>query len=357
MIDRAPEVFREKQNIDVRIRHEVVALDLSKQRVQIEQAETGKSSWEPFDQLLIATGASPLSPSVPGSDASGIYGVNTLDSGIRVRQAIEQKKPRRAVIVGGGYIGLEMAEALVRQGLGVSLVERSSQVMNSLDPDMDVLVSDALRGIGVELFLEQSLQAFEISGGKVSAVVTEKLSLPTEMVILGMGARPNSELAAKAGIPLGEKGSIRVNEGMQTEMENIRAAGDCAQTFHLVSRRPFFMPLGTVANKQGRVAGINLGGGNAIFPGVVGTAASRICDLEVARTGLMEKEIKQLGIEYASSTIKSRTRAGYYPDSGRLTVKLLAEKGSGRLLAGQIVAAEGSAKRIDIVAIPLQAGY
>lgn len=328
MIDRAPEVFREKQNIDVRIRHEVVALDLSKQRVQIEQAETGKSSWEPFDQLLIATGASPLSPSVPGSDASGIYGVNTLDSGIRVRQ-----------------------------GLGVSLVERSSQVMNSLDPDMDVLVSDALRGIGVELFLEQSLQAFEISGGKVSAVVTEKLSLPTEMVILGMGARPNSELAAKAGIPLGEKGSIRVNEGMQTEMENIRAAGDCAQTFHLVSRRPFFMPLGTVANKQGRVAGINLGGGNAIFPGVVGTAASRICDLEVARTGLMEKEIKQLGIEYASSTIKSRTRAGYYPDSGRLTVKLLAEKGSGRLLAGQIVAAEGSAKRIDIVAIPLQAGY
>lgn len=328
MIDRAPEVFREKQNIDVRIRHEVVALDLSKQRVQIEQAETGKSSWEPFDQLLIATGASPLSPSVPGSDASGIYGVNTLDSGIRVRQ-----------------------------GLGVSLVERSSQVMNSLDPDMDVLVSDALRGIGVELFLEQSLQAFEISGGKVSAVVTEKLSLPTEMVILGMGARPNSELAAKAGIPLGEKGSIRVNEGMQTEMENIRAAPDCAQTFHLVSRRPFFMPLGTVANKQGRVAGINLGGGNAIFPGVVGTAASRICDLEVARTGLMEKEIKQLGIEYASSTIKSRTRAGYYPDSGRLTVKLLAEKGSGRLLAGQIVAAEGSAKRIDIVAIPLQAGY
>lgn len=328
MIDRAPEVFREKQNIDVRIRHEVVALDLSKQRVQIEQAETGKSSWEPFDQLLIATGASPLSPSVPGSDASGIYGVNTLDSGIRVRQ-----------------------------GLGVSLVERSSQVMNSLDPDMDVLVSDALRGIGVELFLEQSLQAFEISGGKVSAVVTEKLSLPTEMVILGMGARPNSELAAKAGIPLGEKGSIRVNEGMQTEMENIRAAPDCAQTFHLVSRRPFFMPLGTVANKQGRVAGINLGGGNAIFPGVVGTAASRICDLEVARTGLMEKEIKQLGIEYASSTIKSRTRAGYYPDSGRLTVKLLAEKGSGRLLAGQIVGAEGSAKRIDIVAIPLQAGY
>ena len=328
MIDRAPEVFREKQNIDVRIRHEVVALDLSKQRVQIEQAETGKSSWEPFDQLLIATGASPLSPSVPGSDASGIYGVNTLDSGIRVRQ-----------------------------GLGVSLVERSSQVMNSLDPDMDVLVSDALRGIGVELFLEQSLQAFEISGGKVSAVVTEKLSLPTEMVILGMGARPNSELAAKAGIPLGEKGSIRVNEGMQTEMENIRAAPDGAQTFHLVSRRPFFMPLGTVANKQGRVAGINLGGGNAIFPGVVGTAASRICDLEVARTGLMEKEIKQLGIEYASSTIKSRTRAGYYPDSGRLTVKLLAEKGSGRLLAGQIVGAEGSAKRIDIVAIPLQAGY
>ncbi len=357
LVERAPETFRQKQNIDVRIRHEVVGLDLSRQRVQVEQAENGKSSWESFDQLLIATGASPLCPDVPGSHASGIHGVNTLDSGIRIRQVIEQKKPKRALIVGGGYIGLEMAEALVRQGLSVALIERSSEVMNTLDTDMGALVSDALRRIGVELFVEQSLQAFEISGGEVSAVVTDKQNIPADMVILGMGARPNSDLAAKAGIPLGEKGSIRVNEKMQTDVEKIWAAGDCAQTFHLVSRRPFYMPLGTVANKQGRVAGINLGGGNAAFPGVVGTAASRICDLEVARTGLMEKEIKQLGIEYASATIKSRTRAGYYPNSGGITVKLLAEKASGRLLGGQIVGAEGSAKRIDIIAISLHAGF
>lgn len=357
LIERAPEVFREKQDIDVRIRHEVMELDLANKRVRVERLETGKSSWEPFDQLLIAMGASPLCPSVPGSDASGIYGVNTLGSGIRILRAVEQKRPKRAVIVGGGYIGLEMAEALVRQGLSVSLVDRSSQVMKTLDPDMGVLVSEALRRIGVELFLEQSLQAFEVSGGKVSAVVTEKQCLPTDLVILGMGVRPNSELADKAGIPLGEKGSIRVNDRMQTDVENVWAAGDCAQTFHLVSRRPFFMPLGTVANKQGRVAGINLGGGNAVFPGVVGTAASKICDWEIARTGLMEKEIKDLGIEYVSSIIESRTHAGYYPNSGPITVKLIAEKGSGRLLGGQIVGAEGSAKRIDIVAICLHAGF
>ncbi len=257
----------------MRIRHEVVDLDLTKQRVLVQQLETGKSFWEPFDQLLIAVGASPVCPSVPGSNAFGIYGVNTLGSGIRVRQAIEQEKPKRAVIVGGGYIGLEMAEALVRQGLHVSLIERSSQVMHTLDPDMGSLVSDALRQIGVDLFLEESLKAFETEGGNVSAVVTEKQCVPTDLVVLGMGVRPNSELAAKAGIPLGEKGSIRVNERMQTEVANVWAAGDCAQSFHLVSRRPIFMPLGTVANKHGRVAGINLGGGNAVFPGVVGTAA------------------------------------------------------------------------------------
>lgn len=332
-------------------------IDIARQRVQARDLETGKSSWEPFDQLLIATGASPVCPTVPGSDAPGIYGVNTLQSGIRVRQVIEQENPKRAVIVGGGYIGLEMAEALVLRGLHVSLVERSSQVMGTLDPDMGALVSESLRRIGVDLFLEESMLGFEVGRGRASAVVTDKRSLPADMVILGMGASPNSELAAKAGIPLGVKDSIKVNERMQTEVENVWAAGDCAQSFHLVSQRPVYIALGTVANRHGRVAGINLGGGYATFPGVVGTAAFKICDVEVARTGLMEKEIKPLGLEYVSATIESTTRAGYYPKAGRITVKLLAEKGSGRLLGGQIVGAEGSAKRIDVVATSLHAGF
>jgi NADPH-dependent 2,4-dienoyl-CoA reductase/sulfur reductase-like enzyme len=168
--------------------------------------------------------------------------------------------------------------------------------------------------------------------------------------------RPNSALAADAGILLGEKKAIKVNKRMQTEMEDVWAAGDCVQSFHLVSRQPSYVALGTVANKQGRVAGINIGGGAVIFPGVVGTAVSKICSVEVARTGLQEKECQDLGLEFIKSTIESRTRAGYYPDAGQMTVKMLAEKASGRLLGGQIVGAEGAAKRIDVLATALSVG-
>jgi NADPH-dependent 2,4-dienoyl-CoA reductase/sulfur reductase-like enzyme len=357
LIGRTPEIFREKQNIDVRTFHEVIELDLNQRRVRVQNLESGKSWWEPFDHLLIATGATSIRPDVAGSDAHGIYGVNTLQSGIEVRQTVDRENPKRAVVVGGGYIGLEMAEALVLRGLHVSLVEKSAQVMNTLDSDMGELVSKALQDEGVELFLEESLESFETSEGKVRAVITDKLSIPADLVILGLGVRPNSVLAANAGIPLGEKEAIKVNDRMQTEMDGIWAAGDCAQSFHLISRRPFYIALGTVANRQGRVAGINLGGGYATFPGVVGTAVCKICAMEVARTGLQENEIKRLGLEYVSAKIESSTRAGYYPKSGRITVKLLAEKGSGRLLGGQIVGAEGAAKRIDVLATSLHAGF
>ena len=357
LIARTPEIFREKQNIDVRTLHEVIELDLDQRRVQVRRLESDKSWWEPFDQLLIATGATPIRPSLEGSDARGIYGVNTLQSGIEVRQTVDRENPKRAVIVGGGYIGLEMAEALVLRGLHVSMVERSAQVMNTLDSDMGSLVSKALQDVGVELFLEESLEHFETSDGGVSAVITDKRRIPADLVILALGVRPDSVLAANAGIPLGEKGAIKVNDRMQTEREGIWAAGDCVQSFHLVSRRPFHIALGTVANRQGRVAGINLGGGYATFPGVLGTAVCKICAVEVARTGLQENEIKQLGLEYVSAKIESSTRASYYPEAGSITVKLLAEKGSGRLLGGQIVGVEGAAKRIDVLATTLHAGF
>jgi len=274
-----------------------------------------------------------------------------------MRQLLDAGKIKRGVVVGGGYIGLEMAEALVRHGLEVSLISRPPQVMGTLDYDMGALVSQALRDVGVSLYPEETLTAFETKDGKVTGVVTDKRTLPTDIVVLGLGVRPNTALAAAAGIPLGEKGAIRVNERMETGIAGIWAAGDCAESFHLVSRRPFYVALGTVANRQGRVAGINLGGGYATFPGVMGTAVTKICEIEVARTGLQEKEITAVGLEHVSAVIKSRTKAGYYPGAGEITVKLLAEKGSGRLLGGQIVGMEGSAKRIDTVATALHAGF
>jgi len=324
-------------------------------KVRVRDMEVGASRWEAYDQLLIATGAVPLCPDLPGSDAVEICGVNTLQSGFELRQRIDSGNARKGVVVGGGYIGLEMAEALVRRGLEVSLVNRSPEVMDTLDPDMGHLVSEALRGGGVTLYLEETLAGFETKGGKVTGVVTDRRTLPFDIVILGLGVRPNTALAAAAGVHLGEKEAIRVNGRMQTETPGIWAAGDCAESFHLVSLRPFHIALGTVANRHGRVAGINLGGGYATFPGVVGTAVTKICDVEIARISLQEKELRKLGIQWVSAVIKSRTRAGYYPGGGRITVKVLAERGSGRLLGGQIVGMEGSAKRIDTLATSLHA--
>jgi NADPH-dependent 2,4-dienoyl-CoA reductase/sulfur reductase-like enzyme len=221
---------------------------------------------------------------------------------------------------------------------------------------MGALVSDALVEAGVKLYREEVLEAFEVAHGRIKAVVTNKRTLPADIVILGLGVRPRTELAARAEIPLGVRGAIKVNDRMQTGIPGVWAAGDCAESFHLVSRRPVNIALGTIANKQGRVAGINLGGGYATFPGVVGTAASKICKWEVARTGLQEHEIRAIGLEHVAAKIESTTRASYYPNAGPITVKALAEKGSGRLLGAQIVGIEGAAKRIDIFATALHAG-
>lgn len=356
LIERTPEIFRKKQGIDAMVLHEVSELDIRKRRVSVENKQTMTTRWEAFDRLLIATGASPVLPPVPGAEAKGIYGLNTLESGFKVKKAVDETSPGKAVIIGGGYIGLEMAEALVLRGLDVSLVERGPQVMNTLDADMGELVSAALTGVGVSLYLEESLEAFEVQGGRVTAVLTDKRTLPADLVILGLGVKPNSELAEQAGLPLGVKKSIKVDRRMQTDVEGIWAAGDCAQCYHLVSKQPFHIALGTAANKMGRVAGLNIGGEAAEFPGVVGTAVSKICDVEVARSGLMEKEAQKLDLNYAAETIETSTRAGYYPDSGRITVKMLGEKGSGRLLGAQIVGREGAAKRIDVVATALHTG-
>jgi NADPH-dependent 2,4-dienoyl-CoA reductase/sulfur reductase-like enzyme len=363
LIARTPEVFRERYNIDARVLHEVVEVDLGRRRVRVRSLETQACTWEPFDQLLFATGALPITPDVPGADARGIYALSTLQSGIEVRRAVDDQKPQRAVIVGGGYVGLEMAEALVMRGLDVSLVERMPQVMNTLDSDMGSLVSEALREFGVHLYLQESLVAFEVDDGRVRAVVTDRRTLPADLVVLGLGVRPNTALAARAGVPLGVWDAIRVDRQMRTPIEGVWAAGDCAESWHLVSRRPTHVALGTVANKHGRVAGINIasrsqgaGGEEALFPGVVGTAITKVGALEIARTGLLEAEMQELGPEYVSARIESHTRAGYYPGAGPITVKVHAEKGSGCLLGGQIVGTEGAAKRIDVLATALHAG-
>ncbi len=356
LVERTPATFRDKYRIDARIRHEVMEIDPGGGRVRVRDLEAGKEFWEGYDDLLIATGAHPRCPEVPGAGARGIYGLNTLQSGINVHQALAREAPRRAVVVGGGYIGLEMAEAMIERGIAVSLVQRGPEVMSTLDPDMGALVSQALREVGVTLYLKEVLTAFAVAGGRATGVITDRRTLEADIVFLGMGVLPNSQLAEAAGLPLGEKGAIRVDTRQRTPRGRIWAAGDCGETVNRITGKPFYVALGTVANKQGTVAGINLAGGDATFPGVVGTAVSKICAVEVARTGLLERELRELEWDYATAVIESRTRAGYYPGAGKVTVKLLAQKGSGRLLGGQIVGREGAAKRIDVVATAVTAG-
>lgn len=217
-------------------------IDAPGRKVRVRDLKSGRSSWKHYDQLLIATGAIPLCPDLPGVDAVDICGVNTLESGLEIRRRLDKGKMKKGVVVGGGYIGLEMAEALVRHGLEVSLISRPPQVMGTLDEDMGALVSQALRDVGVTLYLEEELTAFETRDGKVTGIVTDKRTLPADIVILGLGVRPNTSLAAAAGIPLGEKGAIRVNDRMETGISGIWAAGDCAESFHIVSRKPFYNP-------------------------------------------------------------------------------------------------------------------
>jgi NADPH-dependent 2,4-dienoyl-CoA reductase/sulfur reductase-like enzyme len=355
LIARSPEEHR-RRGIDVRLRHEVVAIDLAARTVAVRRLDDGTTYREPFDQLVYATGAMPRQLLVPGVDNRGIYQVATLADGLRLREVVEVEPPRRVVIVGSGYIGIEMAEAFVTRGLEVAMVELGPHVMGTLDPDMGALVSTALREAGVELYLGERVIGFHSEAGQVRVVETDRRTLPTDLVVLGVGVQPRTELAAEAGLPLGVSGAVRVDDRMRTGIPGVWAAGDCAETFHLVSRRPVYLPLGTTANKQGRVCGINIGGGYARFPGVVGTAITSFAQTEIARTGLSEREAQRLGFEYVLGKIEGFTRARYYPGSAPIVVKLLAEKGSGRLLGAQIVGGPGAGKRIDVVATALHAG-
>jgi NADPH-dependent 2,4-dienoyl-CoA reductase/sulfur reductase-like enzyme len=350
LIARSAATFRDRLKIDVRLRHRVKALDLENRTIQVRDLETGQLRREPYDQLMLATGAVPVRPDVPGIDAPGVHGVQSLDDGLAVLQALDRPRTRRAVVVGGGYIGLEMAEAFLQRGLEVSVVDAAPAVMSTLDPDMGALVADGMRELGISVHCGERLTGIELRNGRAAAVVTDRRTHLADVVLLGLGVRPNVALAREARVALGASGAIAVDQRMHTAVPGLWAAGDCAEKFHRVSRAPVAIALGTYANKEGRVAGINLGGGYATFPGVLGTAVSKICSLEVGRTGLKEGEAVAAGFETLSVVVESTTRASYYPGAEMIKTKLVVERRSGRLLGAQVVGREGAAKRIDVLA-------
>ena len=345
------------RGIDVRLGTEVTAIDTDRARVRSRDGD-GREQWTGYDHLVIATGAVPVRPPVPGVHAEGVFGVQTLDDGEAVLRGLDRDGVRRAVVVGGGYIGVEMAEAMLRHGLDVTLVDRNPQPMSTLDADMGRLVREALEGLGVTVVSGAAArEVLTDATGRARAVATDDAEYPADLVVFGLGVRPNTALAQDAGLPLGAHSGLLTDRAMRVRgAEGIWAGGDCVEVLNLVSGALQHIALGTHANKHGRIIGTNIGGGYATFPGVVGTAVSKVCDVEIARTGLKESQARAAGLRYVTAVIESTSRAGYYPDAAMMTVKMLAERGTGRLLGLQIVGGEGAAKRVDVGAVALTAG-
>ncbi|MFF9793971.1 FAD-dependent oxidoreductase [Streptomyces bacillaris] len=360
LIARTPEEHRER-DIDLRMRTEVTEIDVAGQRVRAVDRESGEAYWTGFDKLVVATGARPVRPALPGIDAPGVHGVQTLGDGQALLDSLDALDPgrrRRAVVVGAGYIGVEMAEAMLKHGFEVTVLNRGKQPMATLDPDMGELVHEAMDGLGITTVNGAAVTAI-LTGpdGRVSEVATEERTHPADVVVLGIGVEPEAELARAAGLVVGPHGGILTDLAMRAVgHENIWAGGDCVEVLDLVAGRTRHIALGTHANKHGQVIGSNVGGGYGTFPGVVGTAVSKVCDLEIARTGLREKDARAVGLRYVTATIESTQRAGYYPGAKPMTVKMIAEHRTGRLLGVQIVGREGSAKRVDVAAVALTAG-
>ena len=351
LVVRTPQEFRDKQRIDVRMRQEAKAINLDTRTIEVFDHEHRRSYALGFDILHIAMGAVPMRPPLPGIDGPTIHGVQTLEDGAHLLEHAENMPTTcKVVVVGAGYIGLEMAEAFVKRGADVTVLTATPQPMGTLDEDMGQLIAEEMRRHGIDLRTETEVQAFEDD-----AVHTADDTHPADIIVLGMGVNPNSGLAADAGVATGHRGAITTDQRQRTNVDGVWAAGDCCDSLHRVSNLRRHVALGTVANKQGRVAGINIGGGYATFPGVIGTAVSKLCAIEVARTGLTEREADEAGFEFVSATVESTTRAGYFPGAKPITVKVLAEKRSGRLLGAQIVGEEGAAKRIDVFATALTA--
>jgi NADPH-dependent 2,4-dienoyl-CoA reductase/sulfur reductase-like enzyme len=310
-----------------------------------------------YDHLVIGTGGRPARPPIPGLDAPGVHGVHRLDDGAAIRAAIDAGA-RRGVVLGGGYIGLEMAEVLQRRGLEVTVVLADPLPMQLLDADMGQRVCAGMREMGIAVHTDQAVrEVLRDAAGRACGVRTDAGSHDADLVVLGLGMGPEVTLAADAGLALGPTGAIDVDRSQRCrEHPEVFAAGDCAQTFHRVTGEVVHVALGTHANKQGRVAGSVIGGRPARFAGVLGTALTKVGDLEVARTGLCTTQAEQAGFGYRADTIEASTRAGYYPGAEQIAVKLISEEGSGQLLGAQVVGGPGSGKRIDVLATAIWAG-
>ncbi len=351
-----PELLRKRFRIDVRTRTDVLSIDRARKVVRVRSLDTGIESEQPYDKLILSTGAAPLRPAVPGADQPGIDTLRDLADADRIKAAFD-RGAKRAVIVGAGFIGLEMAENLVRRGIQTTVVEFQSQILPPLDPEMSIPIRDVLIQQGVTVRLGDSAVGFEGVNGSIVVRLKSGESIETDRVILGIGVRPENRLAAEAGLAVAGRGGVRVNSAMQTADPDIYAVGDMVEIQGFVSGLPAQIPLAGPANRQGRIAADHIFGKSGRFRGSQGTAIIGLFGWVAGMTGESEKSLRRLGRAFQKVYVHPAHHAGYYPGAKPLSIKLLFNPETGKILGGQVVGQEGVDRRIDVLAMAIQAGF
>jgi NADPH-dependent 2,4-dienoyl-CoA reductase/sulfur reductase-like enzyme/rhodanese-related sulfurtransferase len=351
------QLFRDRFAVEVRVRSEVVGANAAAQTIEVRELETGRTYTESYDALVLAPGAAPLRPPLPGINLPGIFTLRNIPDARAIQEWIDMRQAKRAVVVGGGFIGLEMAENFVHRGLEVTVVEMLDQVLPPLDPEVAAMMAERLREHGVTLALGDGVAGFEPGDGALMVKTQSGAAHPADIVILAIGVRPETGLAKAAGIALGERGGIRVDDHMRTSDPHIWAVGDAVEVVDLVSGQPALVPLAGPANRQGRIAADSICGRESSFRGVQATAICGAFGLTVATTGASEKALRRAGVaDYEKIYLHPNHHAGYYPGAKPIHLKLLFRKSDGRILGAQGVGEEDVARRIDVIAMALQKG-
>lgn len=353
---QTPESFFARFRIDVRVRHEVTAIHPESKTVSVTNLETGEQFEEHYDKLLLSPGARPTQPRLAGAEHERIFTLRTVEDTLRIRRFVEEKQPKSAVLAGGGFIGLEMAENLRELGVEVTIVQRADQVLPPLDYDMAAQIHTLLRSHGVHLKLGSAVAGFESSGDQVVTLLEGEQPLHSDMVLLAIGVTPDTALAREAGLTLGQKGAIRVNDRMETSVPDIYAVGDAVEVEHFVTKERAVVALAGPANRQGRIAADNICGGDSRYSGAQGSSVIKLFELTAASTGINERSAQAAGIDYDKVILSPEHHASYYPGSQTMTMKVLWEKDTLRLLGAQIVGRGGVDKRIDVLATAIRSG-
>ena len=354
---QTPESFARRFGVQVHVRHEVTAIDRAAKTVTVRDLATGRTFAEPYDKLLLAPGAKPTRPALPGIGLGRLFTLRTVEDTLRIHEFVTAQRPRSVVLAGGGFIGLELAENLRARGLEVTIVQRPAHLMSPFDADMAALLHREVRAHGVRLALGHTVEGFAETPDGVQVLLQDAPPLAADFVVLAIGVTPDSHLAADAGLDLGVKGSIAVNDRMQTSDPDIYAVGDAVQVRHFVTGQPAVVALAGPANKQGRIAADNICGGDSRYRGAQGSSVLKVFDLTAAVTGLNEAAARKAGLDADAVLLSPMDHAGYYPGGSVMTMKVVFERGSGRLLGAQVIGRSGADKRIDVLATALRAGW